>query len=58
VVAHAGVIYQVEKLLGAPFEPLPNVSGRWVESEGDGPWRLGDRVELVGPEELTMPGAQ
>jgi probable phosphoglycerate mutase len=58
VVAHAGVVYQVEQVLGAAFEPLPNVAGRWVEAQGDGPWRLGDRIVLVDPDELTVPGVQ
>jgi broad specificity phosphatase PhoE len=57
-VAHAGVVYQVEELLGAGFEPLPNVAGRWIEDAGDGPWRLGERVTLVDPDELTVPRVQ
>ena len=58
VVAHAGVVYQVETLLGSAFEPLPNLGGRWVESLDGGPWRLGDRVVLVDPDEVTVPGVQ
>jgi len=57
-VAHAGVVYRVESVLGAPFERLPNVGGRWIEAEGDAPWRLGERVTLVDPDELTVPGVQ
>jgi probable phosphoglycerate mutase len=57
-VAHAGVVYQVEAVLGADFVPLPNVAGRWVQADGDGPWTLGDRVTLVDPDELTVPGVQ
>ena len=55
VVAHAGVVYQVEAVLGSDFQPLPNLGGRWVDSEGDGPWRLGERVVLVDPDEITVP---
>jgi probable phosphoglycerate mutase len=55
VVAHAGVVYQIESVLGAAFEPLPNLAGRWIEAEGGGPWRLGDRVLLVEPGEITVP---
>jgi broad specificity phosphatase PhoE len=58
VVAHAGVIYQVEAVLGTGFEPLANLGGRWVESVDGGPWRLGDRVVLVDPDEVTVPGVQ
>lgn len=56
VVAHAGVVYQLEQALGAPFEQLPNLGGRWFEADGDGRWRLGDRVLLVEPGEVTVPG--
>ena len=58
VVAHAGVVYQAEAVLGAAFEALPNLGGRWVEAEGDGPWRLGERVVLVEADEITVPGVQ
>lgn len=58
VVAHAGVIYQIESVLGVDFEPLPNLAGRWIQTEGDGPWKLGDRVVLVDPDEITVPGVQ
>jgi broad specificity phosphatase PhoE len=58
VVAHAGVVYQIESVLGASFEPLPNLAGRWIRVDGDGTWRLGDRVVLVDPDELTIPGVQ
>jgi broad specificity phosphatase PhoE len=56
VVAHAGVVYQVERHLGAPFEQLPNLAGRWVESGGPDSWRLGERVVLIEPGEVTVPG--
>jgi probable phosphoglycerate mutase len=55
VVAHAGVVYQYESVLGASFVPLPNLAGRWVEDDGKGGWRLGDRIILVDPDELTVP---
>lgn len=58
VVAHAGVIYQVEAVLGSDFQPLSNLGGRWVDAEGDGPWRLGERVVLVDPDEITVPSVQ
>jgi broad specificity phosphatase PhoE len=55
VVAHAGVVYQVEAVLGSDFRLLSNLGGRWVDAEGDGPWRLGERVVLVDPDEITVP---
>ncbi len=55
VVAHAGVVYQVEAVLGSDFQLLSNLGGRWVDTEGDGPWRLGERVVLVDPDEITVP---
>ncbi len=58
VVAHAGVVYQVEAVLGSDFQPLSNLGGRWVEAEGDGAWRLGQRVVLVDPDEITVPSVQ
>lgn len=58
VVAHAGVVYQIESVLGSSFDPLPNLAGRWIQADGDGPWQLGDRVVLVDPDELTVPSVQ
>ena len=58
VVAHAGVVYQIESVLGAPHQQLPNLAGRWVQSEGAAPWQLGERVVLVDPDELTLPAVQ
>ena len=51
VVAHGGVIYALEKLLGAEFERIPNLGARWIE------WgatrSLGERLLLVDDDELT-----
>jgi len=56
VVTHGGVIYAIERALGAPFERLANLGGRWVEIGPGGELRrLGDRVVLVDPEERTVP---
>jgi broad specificity phosphatase PhoE len=57
-VAHAGVVYQVEAVLGSDFGLLSNLGGRWVDAEGGGPWRLGERVVLVDPDEITVPSVQ
>jgi len=46
VVTHSGVIYAVEDRLGAAFERIGNMSGRWVHHDGS-LWRLGERVVLA-----------
>jgi broad specificity phosphatase PhoE len=56
VVTHGGVVYALEGSFGAPFERLPNLGGRWIELGPDGPARLGERVVLVDPDEVTVPG--
>jgi probable phosphoglycerate mutase len=56
VVTHGGVVYALEALLGSPFERLANLAGRWIEVGPGGELRrLGDRVVLVDPDELTVP---
>lgn len=51
-VAHAGVIFAAEAALGAPWERIGNLGGRWFVREDRG-WRLGDRVHLLVDE--TVP---
>ena len=55
VVTHGGLMYALERLLGAPFLRLPNLGGRWLEVGPEGPTALGERVVLVDPDELTVP---
>jgi probable phosphoglycerate mutase len=50
-VAHAGVIFAVERALGAPWERLANLGGRWLEHGSDG-WGLGPRVHLLVEETI------
>ena len=45
-VAHAGVIFAIERRLGADRERLANLGGRWLE-HGDNGWTLGPRVHLL-----------
>lgn len=55
-VTHGGVVYALEGLLGSPFERLANLGGRWIDvGPGGELQRLGDRVVLVDPDELTVP---
>jgi probable phosphoglycerate mutase len=50
-VAHAGVIFAVERVLGASWERLANLGGRWLEHR-DGSWVLGPRVHLLVEETI------
>ena len=55
-VTHGGLIYVLEGELGAPFERLANLGARWIEiGPGGALVRLGERVILVDPDELTIP---
>lgn len=54
-VCHGGIIFSVERSLDAPYEHLPNLSGRWLNVSADGTWELGERVTLVDDDELTVP---
>lgn len=46
VVTHGGLIYTVERHLGAAFNRIANLEGRWVAAS-DGGTTLGDRIQLV-----------
>lgn len=51
-VAHAGVIYALERMLGiTEWERLANLGGRWFEA-GDGGWSAGERVHLLVEETI------
>ena len=50
-VAHAGVIFAVERVIGAPWERLANLGGRWLEHR-DGEWVIGERVHLLVEETI------
>jgi len=54
VVTHGGVIYAIERFLGAPFERIGNLGSRWIERTGDG-FRLGERLDLLGGLDVTVP---
>jgi probable phosphoglycerate mutase len=54
VVAHGGVIYALERHLGAEFERIPNLGARWLVDRGDR-LELGDRLTLVDPDAATVP---
>jgi broad specificity phosphatase PhoE len=57
VVAHGGIIYSLERHLGAEFAPILNLHGRWFRFHRDrGLVDLGDRVALVPDSADTVSG--
>ncbi len=52
-VAHAGVIYAIERALGVPFETIANLGGRQLFHDGESV-SVGERLHLV--EHETVPG--
>jgi broad specificity phosphatase PhoE len=57
VVAHGGIIYSLERHLGAEFSPILNLHGRWFRFHRDhGLLELGDRVALVPDSAGTVSG--
>lgn len=53
-VTHGGVIYAIERHLGAGFERIPNLGARWITVDGDG-LALGERFVLIDPHDATVP---
>lgn len=53
IVTHGGVIYAIERHLGAGFERIPNLGARWVSAEA-GRLELGDRLLLVDPDAVAV----
>jgi probable phosphoglycerate mutase len=68
LVTHAGLLYLVERLRGEPGERLGNLDGRWIEVVDepahngvtpaglDDIVRAGERIHLLTPDEITIPG--
>lgn len=57
-VTHGGVIYAVERHLGADFHRIPNLGARWISVDDTGRLTLGERLLLIDPDEVlvTNPG--
>ncbi|CAN5174958.1 hypothetical protein BH18ACT4_BH18ACT4_05510 [soil metagenome] len=55
VVTHGGLIYTLEVYLGASWQRMANLEGRWFV-DGETGLRLGDRVMLVDSATVTVPG--
>jgi probable phosphoglycerate mutase len=53
VVTHGGLIYTLERHLGAQFQRAANLEGRWIHV-ANGHRRLGDRVRLVDPDDVPV----
>ena len=53
-VAHAGVIFAIERRLGQEWERLANLGGRWLErtDAGSERWSVGERVHLLVSETI------
>jgi broad specificity phosphatase PhoE len=58
VVTHGGVVRTIERSLDAKPDRLPNLAGRWLLAAAPGELALGERVVLVEPEDVTVPGEQ
>lgn len=57
VVTHGGVIRTLERHLGAPEAPVPNLGGRWLRRTASEALVLGEREVLIDPDvvALTVP---
>jgi broad specificity phosphatase PhoE len=53
-VTHGGLVYTLEAHLGAAHARLANTEGRWLAVDRKR-LRLGDRILLADPEDLTVP---
>ena len=53
-VTHGGLVYTLEAYLGASHARLANTEGRWIAVDRER-LRLGDRILLADPDDLTVP---
>lgn len=53
-VTHGGVIYALERHLGADFQRIPNLGARFVTVDASGRMALGERLLLVDPDEVLV----
>jgi broad specificity phosphatase PhoE len=52
-VTHGGVVHAIERRLGAEWQTMPNLGGRWLEVDA-GDVTLGERVLLLDPSDETV----
>src|SRR5215510_12125112 len=55
VITHGGLVYTLENHLGADHLRLANLAARWLEVSGES-LRLGERIILTDPDDVTVPG--
>jgi broad specificity phosphatase PhoE len=55
VVTHGGVVYAVEEHHGVEWSRIGNLEARNVHVGGNGATELGERVELIDHDEITVP---
>ena len=53
-VTHGGVMRGLERSLGRPPEPIPNLGALWVEVDADGVVHPGERVLLIDPHDVAV----
>ena len=58
VVTHGGVVRTIERSLGATPGKLPNLGGRWIVGPSADRLKLSERVVLVEPDDMTVPGEE
>ncbi|HEY7069501.1 MAG TPA: histidine phosphatase family protein [Acidimicrobiales bacterium] len=54
-VTHGGLVYRLESHLGAARTRLANTEGRWIAVDGER-LKLGERILLADPDDMTVPG--
>ena len=55
VVTHGGLIYEMERALGGSFERIANLGSRWILGTSVDALVLGDRMDLLGGVDVTIP---
>ena len=53
-VTHGGVMRGLERSLGRPPEPIPNLGALWVEVDAEGVVHPGERVLLLDPADVAV----
>jgi len=54
LVSHGALIRNLDRALGLPPQGIPNLTGRWYESDGDGSLIPGALESLADPEDRTL----
>jgi len=54
LVSHGALIRNLDRALGLPPQAIPNLTGRWYESDGEGSLTPGELESLADPEDRTL----